>query len=309
MKRFLKLILLSSLVTSYQAHGGEESDHSEASDFKEVTLRTQLVDWISKQTSQPLKEIETRLVLNAKLEKMQCRKDIEFSYASESKRLIKAVCEKNWRRFLRSPKGLDKKPLADPIKEAPNQIVIASDLINKGDRFTKSSLSLSTVDGNPPNRTFTSIEEILGSVASRDLRPGEPIRPEDISEGVLVITSTVALNPGLILNAQLVKEEVRFLDIPKDALNSIDGWDFMEINQPLAPGEIIRERHLRKAKLIRRNDPVRLVSRGSAFQIEATGIALQDGYFGDRIKVSNSESNRTLVGSVIDKSTVEIPVD
>jgi flagella basal body P-ring formation protein FlgA len=83
----------------------------------------------------------------------------------------------------------------------------------------------------------------------------------------------------------------------------------MEINQPLAPGEIIRERHLRKAKLIRRNDPVRLVSRGSAFQIEATGIALQDGYFGDRIKVSNSESNRTLVGSVIDKSTVEIPVD
>lgn len=311
MKRLLRNILLGCLIAAVQAHGEEGPDQPRTSSLESSTLRSQFIEWISKQTARPSDEIQDKLILNSRLEKMQCREDIEFSFASKSGRLIKAVCEKSWRRFLRSPKWLeqDHEQLADSLGEISNQFVVASETIIRGDRFSNPSLSLGTFNSRRSDQFFTSIEEIVGSVASRNISPGEPISREDVAEGTLVITSATALSPGLILNTQLVREELRFLDVPNDALNSIEGWEFMEINQPLLPGEIIRARHLRKAKLIRRNDPVRLISSGSSFRIEATGVALQDGYFGDRIKVSNTESNRTLLGNVVDKSTVEILVD
>ena len=311
MKRLLHYIFLSSLSVVFPAHGEKETINSGFSELDVSSLRTELVEWLSKQTSHTPEELQSKLVLNAKLEKMQCNQDIEFSFTSDSRGLIKAACEGDWRRFLRSPKWLDfdQDHQSDTKGLQTNEIVVTSASITRGERFSKSSLSLKDIVGRKSHDTFDSVEELVGAVATRDLEAGETVRKGDISLGTLVVTSVSALSPGLILNSQLVKEEMRFLDIPKDAIRSIEGWDFMEINQALSPGEVIRERHLRKAKLVRRNDPVRLISKGSAFQIEATGTALQDGYFGDRIKVSNSESNRTLVGTVIDKSTVNILID
>ena len=83
----------------------------------------------------------------------------------------------------------------------------------------------------------------------------------------------------------------------------------METNRTIMAGEIIRERYLRKAKLVRRRDPVTLVNNSPAIQIITSGTALQDGYYGQSVKVINSESGRNVIGTVIGRGKVEINRD
>ena len=80
----------------------------------------------------------------------------------------------------------------------------------------------------------------------------------------------------------------------------------METNRNVIAGEVLRERHFRKAKLVRRNDPVTLISKSASIEIFTSGTASQDGYYGQQVKVTNSESGRVIVGKVIGRGRVEI---
>ena len=80
----------------------------------------------------------------------------------------------------------------------------------------------------------------------------------------------------------------------------------MELNRNIIAGEILRQRHLRKAKLVRRNDPITITIKNSSLEIVTSGTSLQDGYYGQRIKVINLESGRSILGKVIGRGEVEV---
>jgi flagella basal body P-ring formation protein FlgA len=57
---------------------------------------------------------------------------------------------------------------------------------------------------------------------------------------------------------------------------------------------VLRKRDLKKAKLVRRGEEVILSAGSDRYSIETTATALQDGYFGDQIKLKNINSNQVV---------------
>jgi flagella basal body P-ring formation protein FlgA len=57
---------------------------------------------------------------------------------------------------------------------------------------------------------------------------------------------------------------------------------------------ILRKRDLKKAKLVQRGEQLILSAASTSYSIETTAVALQDGYYGDQIKLRNIDSNQEL---------------
>jgi len=74
---------------------------------------------------------------------------------------------------------------------------------------------------------------------------------------------------------------------------------YMEAVRELAPGTIVRQHDLRPLILVKRGQVVQIsIGQGRGFMIAAKVEAMQDGRFGEQIKLINPESGRTLFGVV-----------
>ena len=143
-------------------------------------------------------------------------------------------------------------------------------------------------------------------IATRKLRSGESLSVKDVLIGEVVLIAKTTIPSGSSLTNEIISLDTRYSNIPEDALTKAEGWDFMELNRNIIAGEILRQRHLRKAKLVRRNDPVTITIRNASLEIVTSGTSLQDGYYGQRIKVINLESGRSILGKVIGRGEVEV---
>jgi flagella basal body P-ring formation protein FlgA len=76
-------------------------------------------------------------------------------------------------------------------------------------------------------------------------------------------------------------------------------FSYMEVTHDVPSGSILRQYDIRPQTLVKRGQMVQMnVGQGSGFQISARVEALQDGRFGEQIKVKNAESGRVLSGTV-----------
>ena len=124
-----------------------------------------------------------------------------------------------------------------------------------------------------------------------------------------VIVAKTMIPSGSSISEDLVAKEFRSENVPSDAVVGANNWSFMETNRRLVAGDILRERHLRKSKLVRRKDPVTLIHNSPALEIITTGVALQDGYFGQSVKVLNTESGRNVMGVVTGRGKIVIETE
>jgi len=120
-------------------------------------------------------------------------------------------------------------------------------------------------------------------------------------EPVLLSSSLIekTLTSGSPLDANNLIEITKFSGVPEDYIDSIASLRYMELSKTVGAGEIVRSRHLRKARLMRRNELVTIYSTSNNFKIEAKAIALSDGYLGERISVRNQESNKVITARVV----------
>jgi flagella basal body P-ring formation protein FlgA len=107
---------------------------------------------------------------------------------------------------------------------------------------------------------------------------------------------------SLVTPASLVIEE-RAVNVPHDAIESLQGLGLLATNRLLHPGDILRKRDLTKAKLIKRGQRVAVESIGPHFRIASDLIALQDGYLGDQIPFQNVGSDRRVFATVTGAGT------
>jgi len=273
-------------------------------------LRSDLISWLTLQVTNDLAEIEKNLKLNRSLEKKTCPSSIVFSYVESNKSLILAECEALWRRFVKQPAWLSVKPIDEAkvdqeITGLVEVLVLVRD-IGQGEPVRNKDLVRKKLRATDFSAFTTQLNEYKPLIASKDLIAGEPIAQTDILIGQRVLIAASAIPSGSRLSDTLTNVDLRFENIPSDALKEAAGWAFMETNRTIMAGEIIRKRYLRKAKLVRRRDPVTLVNNTPAIQIITTGTALQDGYYGQSVKVINSESGRSVMGTVIGRGKVEI---
>jgi len=74
----------------------------------------------------------------------------------------------------------------------------------------------------------------------------------------------------------------------------------------ITPGMVMTNSIIIKPVLIKRGSVVNLIALTGNMEVTAPGIAMQDGYEGQLIRIKNSNSNKIVLGKVIDENKVQV---
>jgi flagella basal body P-ring formation protein FlgA len=122
-----------------------------------------------------------------------------------------------------------------------------------------------------------------------------------------VLVANMPLYKGQFLNESHVRlAEVESKGLNGQILESMTQVMHAELIRDVRPDAPLRSQDIRPTVLVKRGQMV-LISVGQAqgFQISARVEAMQDGRFGDQIKLKNKESGRILTGQVKGPNLVE----
>lgn len=115
-----------------------------------------------------------------------------------------------------------------------------------------------------------------------------------------VLVAKVPLQRGMMLNeTHVLREEVDTPNMPVNVLEQASEVMHAEVVRDVRPGTPLRSQDIRPTVLVKRGQMVLLsVGQAQGFQISARVEALQDGRFGEQIKLKNRDSGRELSGRV-----------
>lgn len=74
----------------------------------------------------------------------------------------------------------------------------------------------------------------------------------------------------------------------------------------LTVGAIVTDRNVQRAQLVKRGDVVQIQVRKGAIVAHATATALQDGFLGDKVRVTTTDTKRELNAVVVGRGNVEV---
>lgn len=117
----------------------------------------------------------------------------------------------------------------------------------------------------------------------------------------LVVVAVSNLSANQPVEASLFKVEERPLAGPAHTyFTTTDGLEFAQVVRAIPAGQAIRATDLRPSILVRRGQPVVLALEPvPGLSIQITVEALEDGRFGDQIRVKNKESGRITTGQIV----------
>ena len=293
MKRFLIIIMclieLTALLGSHDAAADSQS-----------SILIELNEWLAAIEGDNLAFVSEDL--SGPITRKHCDKPIDFDFTNASKRMIKADCKGQWRRFIKVPTRIHSAEfssnLSSNIQHNLNAYTLKTD-VSKGLKITKDMLDDIRSNRSIPTNAFTEISQLDNLYLQRDKKSGDILITEDLATPKMVVVPKIILTSGSPLDTNNLIEVTKFSDVPEDYIGSIASLRYMELSKTVGAGEIIRNRHLRKARLMRRNELVTIYSTSNNFKIEAKAIALSDGYLGERIDVRNQESNKVITARVV----------
>ena len=126
------------------------------------------------------------------------------------------------------------------------------------------------------------------------------------------IDAAVAVAPGVNGSAQPVDRRIRLaecaqsLTVDPVAFGAVavrcasPGW---RLRVPIRGGAVLASNDV---PVIRRGDPVSVVTGSAGFTVSAAGTADGDGRVGDRVRVKTGPGNASIVGQIVDAGTVRI---
>ena len=124
---------------------------------------------------------------------------------------------------------------------------------------------------------------------------------------VLVTKANLSANQPLDAS-QLELQEVPLGGPLKTYFTTADGLEYSTVVRAIEAGKPLRATDLRPSVLVKRGQPVTLaVQRVQGLTINVKMQALQDGRFGDQIKLINMESGKTTTGLVSGWAQVSMP--
>jgi flagella basal body P-ring formation protein FlgA len=183
------------------------------------------------------------------------------------------------------------------------QVFTLARAVKKGEKLTPNTFvtELALAHRSPQN----AVTQLQGRnyYAARQLLPGRILVQSDLAVGQQVVVLTQAVPSRSPVTREHMAIQERAIDIPHDAVRSLEGLSMLAANRLLHPGDILRKRDLAKAKLIKRGQTVDVVSLGKHFRIASELVALQDGYLGDQIVLRNPGSNRRVSAVVTGMGT------
>ena len=270
-------------------------------------LITDYEDWLAKKAKEDL-TLE-RKHFDRGLLKLSCSDKINFEFTNKSRKQVKATCNDEWRRFLKVPKSVVELivPKSVLVSEKKHELAfVFKKNHEKGYLLKLDDLDLARGNRFIPSNAISKLEDVKGLYLQRDVQKGDLLLKKDIRKAVKVFVAQKALPAGVQIDASSFVLKKITHTVPSDYIKKLSGLEYMATNKRMDVGKVLRERDLRKAKLVRRNEPVNLIYKTENFSIDAKGVALSDGYFGSRIKAKNIESSLIVSGMVVDYGTISI---
>ena len=115
-----------------------------------------------------------------------------------------------------------------------------------------------------------------------------------------VLVAAVPLQRGMRLTAAHVRlADVDTVGMPVNVLEYVSQVMHAEVVRDVRPGTPLRSQDIRSTVLVKRGQMVLMsIGQTSGFRISARVEAMQDGRYGEQIKLKNRESGRLLSGMV-----------
>lgn len=288
------------VVTAFVQAEPQELSAKAPADHNHTSLRTALRDWSSKlgattdrdESPYDFALADKRLAIpdcsNFVIDPMN---RIPLDTAPASLAVDVRCPDKNWQRRIRGRRQVEN--TADEIGAQPTvQIFTLTRAVKKGDRLTSNDFTTESAPAHrSPQNAVTGLQDSQ-YYAARHLLPGRILVESDLAVGQQVVVLTQAIPSRSPVTREHIAMQVRAVDVPHDAIRSLEGLTLLAANRLLHPGDILRKRDLAKAKLIKRGQTVDVESLGKHFRIASELVALQDGYLGDQIVLRNPNSNR-----------------
>ena len=144
-------------------------------------------------------------------------------------------------------------------------------------------------------------------IVDSDITPNIFIKNNHILSKISVLVSKKFLKAGAQINSDnFVLKTVDKNLAGKHYFDSFEGLKFNILNRTFTKGEVLSKSDIRSDQIISKNEIVMYVfSTKSGVQISASAKALENGTFGQRIKLKNTDSGREIYGYVYDSKTVK----
>jgi flagella basal body P-ring formation protein FlgA len=122
-----------------------------------------------------------------------------------------------------------------------------------------------------------------------------------------VVVTTRSMRRGNLLESDALMVEERDITRLKHGwFDSLDELLDLQSARPIGVGQTVSHRHVQPVPVVHRGDDISMAVTTGTMSLLATGIALQDGGIGERIRVRNIESGKVVFGEILDAGTIRI---
>ena len=279
------LLFLPILNSNAEMHNNVSSNLNSASLDAIAEFKDQLSAWRENWGRMTGWEIK----LDRRFKAPKCNGPFSFNVMKDSIGLVRAECHSpKWSRVLKTSK---ERP-SSPQKRRTDKVWVASIEIAVGQLLTNRNFKRISIDSRKIPRNALKSSPGTKSKAKRTIKPGEIILTSNIYEPKYGFVAKTTIPSGSFLKPSLISRELIEESFRGEILENARGIEFMAANRTILAGKPIRARDLRKAKLVRRGDEVKLVSSGGGFMVSSKTIALEDGYLDDQIRLLGEDGRK-----------------
>ena len=221
----------------------------------------------------------------------KCVGPYSFNIIKNSKSLVRAQCHSpKWSRVLKTS---NERRSSHQIRQT-EKVWVAATEIASGQLLTTKHFDKVSIDARKIPRNTLKRSPGNSSRAKRTIKPGEIILNSSIYEPKYGFVAKTTIPSGSFLKPELISKELIEENSRGEILENARGIEFMAANRTILAGNPIRSQDLRKARLVRRGDQVKLVSAGGGFMVSSKTIALEDGYLDEQIRLLGEDGKREI---------------
>ena len=127
---------------------------------------------------------------------------------------------------------------------------------------------------------------------------------------IAVSVQVVALNRSVRKGDIITADDIALVQVAeRNAIGAFKGDDDLvgrRLKSSLTAGKPVRTRHLEPDYMVTKDAEVIISSKAGVVNVDVIGIALEDGQFGEWIKVQNASSGQSVFAKVISEKKVSV---
>ena len=219
----------------------------------------------------------------------ECAEGFSFAFHDQHRRTVTAQCASAaWQRHIRLRKekhahsvARDYQSVYELQRSVAAEEPVTHNVLKKVKKLSR-HVAQNALTDLPRDQFF----------AARNLRKGQMLVAADVYTAQYVAIADKTIPMGHPITTDLFRLQKVTSRVPNDAVTDLSGLEHLAANRLIHQKSILRKRDLKKAKLVQRGEQLILSAGSQNYSIETIAVALQDGYFGDQIRLKNLASNQ-----------------